>query len=68
MFDLRAKMRRDNLKRIFDNQVLDYTEDNLPTQVATFFEDAIAALPERAKDCDLEALFKNALKHSKGED
>lgn len=59
------KERRQELKKLYDAQVLDFTEDNIPTQVATFFEDAIAALPEDAKrHCDLELLFKNALERS----
>ncbi len=53
--------RREALKKIFDQQVLDYTEANLPTNIATFFEDVLAALPESAKRCDVEALIEQVL-------
>ena len=64
MFGPKYKLRherREALKKIFDQQVLDFTEDNLPTNIATFFEDMLAALPESAKRCDVEALVEQVL-------
>ena len=37
--------RIDRLRKIFDEQVLEFTEDNLATNVLTFLEDALTALP-----------------------
>jgi len=47
--------------KVFDWQMRDFTEDNLPTNIATFFEDVLAALPESAKRCDVEALLEQVL-------
>ena len=50
------------MRILYDEQVREFTEDNEPTHVATFFEDAIRALPYVAVSRnDLEALFKEAL-------
>lgn len=54
--------RRDALRKIFDEQVLEFNEDNMATHVLTFLEDALAALPESAKKTDVEALFLCATK------
>ncbi len=58
--------RQQRMRILYDEQVREFTEDNQPTQVATFFEDAIRALPFIAVDrYDLEALFKEALEQVK---
>jgi len=59
--------RIDRLRKIFDEQVLEFTEDNTATNVLTFLEDALAALPESAKQMDVEALFSAAVKDWRGE-
>ena len=54
--------RRNLLKKVYDSQVQEFTEDNEPTQIVTFFEDVINALPNIGVERnDLEALFKYAL-------
>lgn len=55
-------LRCELLMEIFDAQEREFTEDNLPTAISTFFEDVVKALPEGSKDCNIEELFKNARK------
>lgn len=54
--------RIDLLRKIFDEQVLEFTEDNLATNVLTFVEDALTALPQSAKRINVEALVDHAVK------
>ena len=50
------------LKKVLDDQILEFTEDNMPTNVVMFFEDVIRALPYSANEkFDLPALFNEAL-------
>ncbi len=58
--------RRDRLRKIFDEQVLEFTEDNLATNVQTFMEDMLAALPESSREVEVEKLFVAAAKHWRG--
>lgn len=51
------------LRDLFDAQCLEFTEDNLPTNVQTFFEDVLAALPEGSRTFEVEKLFKSAAKN-----
>ncbi len=50
------------LRDLFDAQCLEFTEDNLPTNVQTFFEDMLAALPECSRTFEVEKLFEAAAK------
>ncbi len=62
---LKIKKRHDRidlLRKIFDEQVLEFTEDNLATNVMTFVEDALTALPQSAKRINVEALVDAAVK------
>ncbi len=62
---LKIKKRHDRidlLRKIFDEQVLEFTEDNLATNVLTFVEDALTALPQSAKRINVEALVDHAVK------
>ncbi len=62
---LKIKKRHDRidlLRKIFDEQVLEFTEDNLATNVLTFVEDALTALPQSAKRINVEALVDTAVK------
>lgn len=64
MFGSRFKdrqQRREQLRKMFAAQREEFTEDNLPTNIAVFFEDVIASLPEEARECNIEGLFDNAL-------
>lgn len=67
---LKSRGRRDRidrLKKIFDEQVLEFTEDNMATNVLTFMEDMLAALPESAKQTKVEALVSAAIYDWRGE-
>lgn len=62
----RALVRQERIQKmrdLFDAQVLEFTEDNMPTNVQTFFEDALAALPEGSRTLEVEKLFEAAAKH-----
>ena len=66
-FKIRSRQdRRDRLRKIFDEQVLEFTEDNMATHVQTFMEDMLAALPESSREFDVEELFVAAAKHWRG--
>ncbi|KKM61812.1 hypothetical protein LCGC14_1527930 [marine sediment metagenome] len=53
--------RIEQLRKLFDAQVLEFSEDNMPTQIVTFMEDMLAALPESARECNVEGLFETAV-------
>lgn len=56
-------LRYEALIEVFDAQQEEFTEDNLPTAISTFFEDVIKALPAGSfKACNIESLFKAAQK------
>ena len=59
---LRRDDRIQELRDLFDAQALEFREDNLPTQISTFFEDVLAAFPEGARECNIEGLFENVLR------
>lgn len=50
------------LRDLFDAQCLEFTENNLPTNVQTFFDDVLTALPEGSRTCEVEKLFEAAAK------
>ncbi len=66
MFGTRAglstrMLRYEALMEIFDAHQEEFTEDNLPTAISSFFEDVIKTLPEGSfKACNIERLFKSA--------
>lgn len=38
-----------------------YTEDNLPTSIAAFFEDVLYSLPEGSEECNIEGLMEDEI-------
>lgn len=60
----RRRKRREKMQKLFDEQLADFYEDNNPTQVATFLEDAIRAMPysiRQSPNIQWEALFRSAM-------
>ncbi len=57
----RRHQRREMLKQLFDAHVSEFPEDNLPTHIASFLADALAAMPNSARECDVEGLFDRVL-------
>lgn len=59
--------RREKLKKLYDEQVLEFTEDNGPTSVSVFLEDVLRALPigmQQNVHYQWEAIFEDALKEA----
>lgn len=48
------------MQELFQAQREEFTEDNLPTHVVTFLEDALNALPEEARVFNMQALTNAA--------
>lgn len=58
--------RREAMKRVYVEQVQEYTDIDESAQVIIFLATAISALPYTVKDRkDLELLFKSAIMHEK---
>ncbi len=51
------------MRDLFDAQCLEFTEVNLATNIQTFLEDALAALPEASRTVEVEKLFEAAARH-----
>lgn len=66
MFNFNANLsnrqvRRDLLKKIYDAQVIEFTEDNQATQIVTFLGDVLSALPISASKNDVVSLLTQAI-------
>lgn len=61
-----ADERREALKKIFDAQVIQFSQDDMSAQIATFFEDCLRALPPSALNSNVEAIIDDELSDWRG--